>query len=108
MKYSETLVNKTMKAVENNPIHTFWKIHKHSQCIDLEFCGIRFENTDSVVMELNICGTEVNALVFTDASRNGYKWIASCNLKAVNNDSYMMWLGYVLDKMEKFASTVDI
>lgn len=102
MKYSENLVKKTMKAINNHP-EPFFNVHKRSQCDDLGFCEIRFENLDGVQMSFNICGDEVNAIVYTDKSGNGYKWLGSCCLSKINSDSYMMWLGIKLSKMYEYA-----
>lgn len=106
MKYSETLIKKTIAAIENHPDHSFWLIHRRSQCDDLAFCEIRFENLDGVKMSINICGNEVNAIVYTDDSCNGYKWLGSCNLDKTNNDTFMMWLGIKLSKMYDFAEEI--
>jgi len=106
MKYSETLIKKTIAAIENHPEHTFWHVHKRSQCDDLGFCEIRFESIDSVKMSISICKNEVNAIVYTDDSCNGYKWLGSCSLDNINNDFYMMWLGIKLTKMHDFAARI--
>lgn len=103
MKYSESMVKKTMNAINNHPEHSFWNVHKRAQCNDLGFCEIRFENVDGIQMAINICGNEVNAVVYTDKNCSGYKWLGSCYLAQITNDSYMMWLGIKLSKMYDYA-----
>lgn len=106
MKYSANLIKKTMSAIDNHPLHSFWNIHKTGQYDDIEICEIRFENLDNVQMNINISKNEVNAIVYTDDECKKFKWLGSCNLDKITGDQYMMWLGIKLDQMYRLADDI--
>lgn len=100
MKYSENLVQRTMKALENLPFNTVWNIHKRTQCET--FCEIRFEDVNGNQMSINIGESEITAIAFTDDSHHGFKWFGDCHMKQNTTDTYMMWLGITTAKMIAF------
>lgn len=106
MKYSEALIKKTIAAINNHPVHSFWGIHRRSQCDGIEFCEIRFETLDGVKMSIIITGNDIDAFVYADDDYNASKWFGSCNLSRTNNDTYMMWLGIKLSQMSDFAEEI--
>lgn len=97
MKYSENLITRTIRALENHPTKTVWNVHKRTQYDT--FCEIRFENVDGKQMSINIGESEISAIAYSKAATNGFKWFGDCHMKQNTADSYMMWLGITVEKM---------
>lgn len=102
MKNTEQLIKRTMKAVENHPLHTFWNVHKRSECKDIQFCEIRFENVDGSEMAFIFAHDEVTAIAYTDKN-GGYKWKGSCDLTKTTADTFMMWVGIKLNELYEYV-----
>lgn len=105
MKNSEQLIKRTMKAIENHPLHSFWNVHKRSECKDIQFCEIRFENVDGAEMAFIFAHDEVTAIAYTDKN-GGYKWKGSCYLSQTTADSFIMWLGIKMNELYDFVAGV--
>lgn len=107
MKYSEKLIEKTVKAINYAPCITFWNVHKRSQCNDLEFCEIRFEDADEVQMFVIFTKNEINVGIIKDEEQFSYNWFGSFNMKNNTEAMFLMWLGMKLYQMYEEARKME-
>ena len=102
MKYTAKLVNDVLKSIQNHPLHTFWKCYIDLQLDEFQLANIHFNDIDDNTMIISISSNHAECYVET---ANGiHKWFASCNLSAVNRDTFFMWLGITVEKMYHFCA----